>query len=168
MPKRKCDLCDKPSTHHSVEIIKGEKIEKHLCDECAHEQGLAFVAKHTPINELLSNFVKMHSGTEEDVECALCAMTFKEFREHSLLGCPGCYQCFEEQLSPLVERAQDGATHHIGKVPRRAGADEVRQQRMLLLRKRLTEAVEAEDYEQAARIRDEIHESEGHTGEEIT
>lgn len=165
MPKRKCDNCDKPATHHSVEIVKGQKIEKHLCDQCAADQGLAFVAKHTPINELLSNFVKMHSGTPEDSECDHCGLTFGEFRENSLLGCPRCYQCFEEELTPLVERAQEGATHHIGKVPRRAGADEVRQQQLLQLRKRLNDAVESEDYELAARLRDEVRETEDFGGD---
>jgi protein arginine kinase activator len=160
LPKRKCDECDKPATHHSVEIIKGEKIEKHLCDECAADQGLVFVAKHAPINELLSDFVKMHSGATDDIECDLCGLVFSEFREHSLLGCPGCYLCHEEQLTPLVERAQEGATHHIGKVPQRAGADEVRQQRLLQLRKNLTNAIEAEDYETAARLRDEVQSTE--------
>ena len=103
----------------------------------------------------------MHSGATDDIECDLCGLVFSEFREHSLLGCPGCYQCHEEQLTPLVERAQEGATHHIGKVPQRAGADEVRQQRVLQLRKKLTNAIEAEDYETAARLRDEVQSTEG-------
>lgn len=163
MAKRRCDLCSKPATHHSVEIIKGEKIEKHLCDEHASEQGLAIKAVHTPINELLTNFVKLHSGSstaQQDLVCDNCGLTFTEFREHSILGCPQCYPAFEEALSPLLERAQQGATHHIGKIPDRAGADEQRQQRMFQMRKRLDEAVAAEDYELAAKLRDEIRNAE--------
>lgn len=158
--KRKCDNCGKPATHHSVEIIKGEKIEKHLCDTCAADEGLAIKAVHTPINELLTNFVKLHSGapaeSTTELACEHCGTTFSEFREHSLLGCPQCYGVFEEMLSPLIERAHEGATHHIGKVPQRAGAGEHRQQALLQIRKQLSDAVDEEDYELAARLRDDI------------
>lgn len=148
---------------HSVEIIKGQKVEKHLCDHCAAEEGMA-IKSHTPINELLSNFVKLHSGIStaaKEATCDTCGMTFAEFREHSLVGCAGCYRSFESLLSPLLERAHEGATHHLGKVPRRAGAGEHRQAQLIRMRKRLEQAVEAEDYELAARLRDDISAFEG-------
>lgn len=159
--KRKCDHCEKPATHHSVEIIKGQKIEKHLCDTHASQEGLAIKTAHTPINELLTNFVKLHSGaatTTTEVSCDHCGLTFAEFREHSLMGCPNCYTAFKGPLSPLVERAQEGGTHHIGKVPHRVHGQEseVRQQKLLALRKRMGDAVTNEDYELAARLRDEV------------
>ena len=159
--KKPCDKCDRPATHHSVEIIQGEKIEKHLCDIHAAEEGMTVVkAVHTPINELLTNFVKMHSGqsteTADQLACEQCGMTFAKFRESSLLGCPHCYKAFERQLDALLERAHEGGTHHIGKVPRRAGAGDHRQNQLLRMRKRLEEAVATEDYEMAARLRDDI------------
>lgn len=158
--KRKCDKCDQPATHHSVEIIKGEKIEKHLCDlHAAEEGGMAIKAVHTPINELLTNFVKQHSGTPQvgtELQCDHCGLTFAQFRESSLMGCPDCYKAFEGPLSPLLERAHEGGTHHIGKVPRRAGAGEQRQAQLTRMRRRLDDAVAAEDYELAARLRDDI------------
>ncbi len=159
--KRKCDHCEKPATHHSVEIIKGRKIEKHLCDAHASQEGLAIKTVHTPINELLTNFVKLHSGaaaTSTEVRCEHCGLTFTEFREHSLMGCPNCYVAFKSPLAPLLERAHEGATHHIGKTPHRMHGreSELRQQKLLLLRKRLGDAVSNEDYELAARLRDEV------------
>lgn len=158
--KRKCDKCDRPATHHSVEIVKGHKIEKHLCDLHAAEEGLAIKAVHTPINELLTNFVKLHSGVAPqsslELTCEECGLTFSQFRESSLMGCPHCYKSFESPLGPLLERAHEGGTHHIGKVPRRAGAGEQRQAQLMRMRKRLDEAVAGEDYELAARLRDDI------------
>ncbi len=157
MLKRKCDQCNSPATHHSVEIIKGQKIEKHLCDAHAAEAGLAIKAVHTPINELLTNFVKVRSGgAAQETVCEHCGLRFSEFRESSLLGCQSCYTAFEEQLGPLLERAHEGGTHHLGKVPRRAGAGQERQQHLLRMRKRLAEAVDCEDYELAVRLRDDI------------
>jgi protein arginine kinase activator len=164
--KRRCDKCNKAATHHSVEIIKGRKIEKHLCDECAAEEGLAIKSVHTPINELLTNFVKLQTGAaagqtglvpaKQELTCPECGLTFSGFREQSLLGCPTCYREFEPALGPLLERAHEGGTHHVGKVPRRAGQTEHRQQHLLRLRKRLDEAVTAENYELAAKLRDQI------------
>jgi len=169
--KRKCDKCDRPATHHSVEIVKGKKIEKHLCDTHAAEDGLAIKAVHAPIGELLTNFVKMHGGASgqgggqaSGLECAECGLTFQQFRDSSLLGCPECYKAFEGPLGPLLERAHEGATHHVGKVPRRAGAGEARQVQLSRMRKRLDQAVEVEDYELAARLRDDIRRMEESVG----
>ncbi len=167
--KSKCDKCDRPATHHSVEIVNKQKIEKHLCDVHAAEEGMAVKSvggtqQHTPLNELLTNFVKLHSGgpvATEDVRCEDCGLSFGEFRETSLMGCPNCYNAFEKPLEPLLERAHGSSTHHVGKVPRRGGASEMRQQQLLRMRRRLDEAVDSEDYELAARLRDELRRVEG-------
>ena len=142
------------------------EIEKHLCEQHAADAGLTIKAVHTPINELLTNFVKMHGGdgaVSPGVEavCEHCGLTFAKFRENSLLGCQECYESFEPSLGPLLERAHEGATQHMGKVPRRAGAGQDRQQLLRRMRKRLAEAVDAEDFELAAKLRDEIQQFEG-------
>lgn len=163
--KRKCDKCNRPATNHSVEILKGQKIEKHLCELHAAEEGLTTKGTHEPISQLLTNFVKLHSGTAvvpaaTEARCEECGLTFAQFREQSLLGCASCYKAFEGPLSPLLERAHEGGTHHVGKVPRRAGTGEQRQLLLGRLRRRLDEAVAAEDYELAARLRDDIRRQE--------
>lgn len=156
--KRKCDKCNRPATIRMVEVIGGKKSEKHLCDLHAAELGGATKDLHTPIDQLLTNFVKLHSGAraQQDLVCGHCGMSFSQFREDKLLGCPHCYSAFEPMLAPLMEQAHGGATHHVGKVPRRCGPDEDRQQLILRMRKRLDDAVRDEDYELAARLRDEI------------
>lgn len=183
--KKKCDHCERPATHHSVEVQDGQKIEKHLCDLHAAQEGLSIAGQigNVPLPELLTNFVKQHAGGESDLGpdepfasggasggsggagrkpprsglvCEHCQMTFAQFREQSLLGCPHCYKAFESELSPLLERAHEGGSHHVGKVPRRAGADEGRQAQLSRMRQRLEDAIAGEDFELAARIRDDI------------
>ncbi len=159
--KEKCDKCDRPAKIHTVEIVKGQKIEKNLCD--LHAEQDPSVSKmvpvaHAPINELLSKFIMQQSGLQsaQDLVCEECGMTFSQFREHSLLGCPSCYTAFESLLAPLLERSHEGGTHHLGKVPARSGIAEQRQANLLRMRKQLAEAVVAENFELAARLRDDI------------
>ena len=61
----KCDNCNKPATVHLTEIKNGKKIEKHLCEQCAAQNEGLPVKSHTPINELLTNFVMAHSRPAE-------------------------------------------------------------------------------------------------------
>ena len=166
MPSLKCDKCNKSATVHLTEIKGGKKIEKHLCEQCAAENEGLPVKSHMPINELLTNFVMQHSGLTKETAttCEQCGVTWAEFRQNGLLGCPHDYAAFERELNPLVQRAHDGATHHVGKQPARQGGSGVPMKRhvdVARLRKELQKAVEAEDYERAAKLRDQIKQAEG-------
>ncbi|HVT88042.1 MAG TPA: UvrB/UvrC motif-containing protein [Tepidisphaeraceae bacterium] len=162
----KCDNCKNPATVHLTEIRNGKKIEKHLCEQCAAQLEGVQPKSHMPINELLTNFVLAHSGqmaNEQSSTCEACGITWAEFRQNGLLGCEHDYTLFEKDLTPLLHRAHDGATHHLGKVPTRRGGTGVpakRQVDLARLRKELQRAVEAEDYERAAKLRDQIREAE--------
>jgi len=163
----KCDRCDNPASVHLIEVVDGQKVEKHLCEQHAIEDGVQVQATHAPINELLEKFVLKHSGSEQDVReisCDNCGMTYARFRKHGLLGCPRCYEVYADQLAVLLKRAHEGADQHIGKVPERAGADEARQQRLMQLRRELDRAVAAEQYERAARLRDQVRRAEATAG----
>ncbi len=160
----KCDHCNRPATVHSTEIHGGKMVEKNLCEQCAAKLGLQATKAHTPINELLTKFVMAHSGvqTEQPTSCDQCGMTWAEFRQNGLLGCPADYDRFDADLTPLIQRAHEGATHHVGKTPSHAGPAGPRRKLLDLgrLRKELQRAVEAEDYETAAKIRDQIKQAE--------
>jgi len=162
----KCDNCNKTATVHLTEIKNGKKLEKHLCEQCAAANEGLPVKSHTPINELLTNFVMAHSGLQKDLgaACENCGMSWAEFRQTGLLGCEHDYTIYEKDLTPLIQRAHEGATHHLGKVPARRGGSGVPAKRALdvvKLRKELARAVEAEDYERAAKLRDQIKQAEG-------
>jgi protein arginine kinase activator len=153
-----CQRCKKnTATVHLTEIVKNEKREKHLCEKCAVQEGLAVKAP-VPINELLASFVAEQAGARElaKLTCPQCGMSFLEFRNRGLLGCPGDYDAFAKVLVPLLERAQEGASQHVGKVPARSGAGPKKQQELMRLRRELAEAVEKENYELAATLRDQI------------
>ncbi|HSV15693.1 MAG TPA: UvrB/UvrC motif-containing protein, partial [Tepidisphaeraceae bacterium] len=156
----KCDSCNKPATVHLTEIKNGKKIEKHLCEQCAAQSEGLSTKSHMPINELLTNFVMAHSGLQskqqEGLVCDQCGVTWSDFRQSGLLGCEHDYTIFEKEMTPLLQRAHEGAAHHVGKVPTRRGGTGVPVKKtadLTKLRKELARAVETEDYERAAKLR---------------
>jgi protein arginine kinase activator len=160
----KCDHCTKPATVHVTEIRNGKKIEKNLCEHCANTAE-SVPTKNTPINQLLTDFVLAHSGLAKEpaTACPVCGITWADFRQSGLLGCEHDYAAFDKDLTPLLQKAHDGGTHHLGKVPTRRGGTHVpvkRQMDLTRLRKELNRAVEAEDYERAAALRDQIRQAE--------
>ena len=168
-----CEKCNKAATVHLTEISNGKRIEVHMCDACAQEAGYV-QQSHTPINELLNQFLKAHAQVAEpqSLRCPDCGMTWQEFKDTSLMGCTKDYEVFEAQLKGVIEQAQQGGTHHTGKTPpttsltaskghevadeEPGGAVKLRQAELLRLRKELARAVEDESYETAAKIRDQI------------
>ena len=158
----KCDDCDKQATVHVTEIRDGQKVEKHLCEHCAVSEGIT-VKADVPISQLLEDFILQTVSGEETLEelaCEVCGLTFSEFREQGVLGCPNDYNGFGQRLELLMSRAQQGATAHVGKIPRHSGGDQKRLNAVLRLRAQLRGAIAAEDYELAASLRDRIKEVE--------
>jgi protein arginine kinase activator len=165
----KCDKCEKPATFHITERV-GEKQEwedLHFCEECAREylsksnevetdESLAgALAQHLKMSQTAEDFARLDQCT-----CPICGITFYEFRHHGRLGCPHDYICFEEQLEPLIVNIH-GETDHTGKRPKRSADDLDRQTQLIRLRRDMREAVQAENYERASELRDEIRRIEG-------
>jgi len=164
-----CQRCKKAqATVHLLDIVppNGEKHEQHLCERCAAEEGLT-THQQESISSILEGFVKQSAGVAQaaDVSCPHCGMSFREFRSSGLLGCAHDYKVFEKHLSPLIQRAHEGATHHVGRTPARLRqAEPTGLVKLARLRRSLKEAVEIEDYELAARLRDEIKKVEMQQG----
>ncbi|MFG0274326.1 MAG: UvrB/UvrC motif-containing protein [Phycisphaerales bacterium] len=170
----KCDRCQNEATVHEVTVHKGKKVEKHLCEQCAKTDGIA-IQSHPPIAEMLSKFVMSSVSGEKPARgqaaCEGCGLTYAEFRQSGLLGCEQCYDAFEEQLGPLLERAQEGGSHHVGKTPRRGGGALDRGKVVATLRRQLLDAIAAEHYEKAAELRDRLRSvgaEEGPAGDEVS
>lgn len=158
-----CEVCQsREATIHLTEITDGVRTEMHLCEQCAQEQGVG-AKSYIPLNELLSNLLSVGQKEGETGEpdetgavCPHCGYTLEKFRDKAVLGCPYDYEVFEKELLPLIKKAHDGATAHCGKIPSRMPKDEQKQMEIARLRKQLDEAVQKEDYELAAKLRDKL------------
>ena len=157
-----CQICKKAeATIHLTEIVEGQRSEMHICQMCAQNEGIA-VKSQIPLNELLSNLLayqpkeEEYEELEEEVVCQDCGFTLDQFRKEGVLGCPGDYEVFKDALEPLLEKAHGGHSIHKGKVPSKVPADDKSKMKITSLRQQLQIAVTAEDYEMAAKLRDEI------------
>jgi protein arginine kinase activator len=163
----RCEKCPKPATFHITDIVeKGKHREFHFCDEHAR-QHLAPTdeTSEQPISELAKKLIVSGQGPLREPSpadkqiCPICQITFLEFRNSGRLGCPYDYEVFRDELMPLLENIH-GETRHSGKVPRRAPRNTQQQTTLIQLRNELKRAVAAEDYESAARLRDQIKDIE--------
>jgi protein arginine kinase activator len=155
-----CDRCENPATVHLTEIRPGgEKTERHLCEKCAATLHVPSAGKE--LAKLLKSFEPaMALATQGPAVVALtcpeCGMTYAEFRQHGRFGCARDYEIFGEQIEKLLKRIH-GGTRYAGKRP---GGGNVKpppsRDDLLRVRSLLEEAVKAENYEEAARLRDQI------------
>ena len=160
MSMKKCSRCSKPATLHITEVRENSVEEElHLCESCAHQ----YIKTEEGSDGDEEGFaVKLPEVTGEgeleeldQLVCPNCGITFREFRSHGRLGCPQEYIAFSRELMPLLEQIH-GETQHAGKIPKRAPDASQRQYRLIKMRNQLRSAVDDEQYEEAARLRDEI------------
>jgi protein arginine kinase activator len=157
-----CQRCQEEASVHLTETINGRRRELHLCGVCAQQAGLGLpesppaMALDAVVQGLIVAHVGELVGELANLTCPDCGMKFMEFRTQGRLGCPNDYCVFARGLLPLVQRAH-GATRHVGKVARRPQAAGQR----LRLRSQLRAAIAREDYEQAARLRDQLRLKDG-------
>ncbi|SHH44407.1 UvrB/UvrC motif-containing protein [Tepidibacter thalassicus] len=163
-----CEKCNKrEATIHLTEIINGKKRELHLCEECANkEKSINFNMDFDmpfSMKDILSSIIDMGISNDfykvEEFVCSECKESYTRFKEIGRLGCYKCYDAFKEQLIPVIKRIQ-GSTEHIGKVPKKIGGSLRIKNEIKRLKNELNKAVEREEFEKAAQIRDKIRELE--------
>ncbi len=154
-----CCICkEREATVHLTQIA-GDKMQKvDLCEECAKTKGVNDPTGFSLADLLLglgaSQEMEQSSGGVE-LKCPRCGFTQADFKKAGRLGCADCYKTFAEGLEGLLKSMHKG-TRHAGKVPESLRQTRDISDRLKNLQKRLSKAIENEDFEQAAQLRDEI------------
>ena len=168
-----CQSCGKhPATTHIKTIVNGKLTQYHLCSECAQKEGHLHLYNswNMDLGNLLGGFMGKAAPGVQVTRCPSCGASFEEISQSGKIGCAECYKTFRSQLVPMIQRIH-GTTQHKGKVPggsalRLTGGQSAMmpvQESPLEEKKRLLkQAVEQQDYETAAVLRDEIKEMESH------
>jgi protein arginine kinase activator len=161
----KCQLCGQhPASVQYTELSGNAAVEYHICQSCAQSKGLfksstgEFSLKS---GEFLAGMAGSgeEGGSEPDVNCTSCGKTYAEFRETGRLGCGECYEAFGALLRPILRRVH-GSTSHVGKAPAERAGERRPAVELVRLRDELRRALEREDFERCAELRDLIRQTE--------
>jgi protein arginine kinase activator len=153
-----CCICKaKPATVHLTQIV-GEKMQKlDMCEDCAKAKGVndptSFAMADLMLGLGASQEVEQAVGVE--LKCPRCGFSQADFKKSGRLGCPECYKTFADGLAGLLKTMHKG-TRHVGKAPETLRQTRERADRLKTLQKKLTKAIETEDFEMAAQLRDQI------------
>lgn len=170
-------LCEKCKTREAnvliTEIVNGIKSEHYYCAHCASGSQMGhFLDADFSLGKLLSGILGMQPDATEDkmgqLTCPTCHMTYGEFAKNSVFGCADCYHTFGLLLENNIKKIQGNDTH-LGKRPKYQKPDssyeeqvetlkskESNDEQLAILSSRLQEAIQEEEYELAAKYRDEI------------
>lgn len=183
-----CDNCKKREANvRYSENINGVRKEMNLCEECSRKLGIADKMNFDmnmnfpslDFSRLFGGIFEDFSGFSEpdfmpllneikDVKCKTCGLSFDDIVSNGRLGCPDCYETFENRLAPILKRMQSSNRHvgRLGKIHENAINTEQNsnenkevskeQDKLTKLENDLKQAIKEERYEDAAKIRDEI------------
>lgn len=150
-----CEKCMANTANlHLSQIINGEKTELHVCTSCAAKMG--YLGSNSMFMDLFFNQIQppVHPP------CPGCRMTYEKYKNIRRFGCEKCYTHFSKLVEPILQKVHH-STAHRGKVPKSLGGSVEAARRLEDLRRRLEEAIQQENYELAAKLRDKIRETEG-------
>lgn len=158
-----CEKCKKnQATVYVTKVINDQKSEYVLCIDCARgESGFpAGLEGAVSVDSLLKGFFnsgKAVSPKQEvpDVVCPVCGMTMAKLADKGRFGCNECYKVFGDAVLKTIRHVH-GRKRHIGKIPKRASGLLGVKRRLADLRTKLEAHVIKEEYEEAARLRDEM------------
>ena len=152
-----CEKCGKNNaTVMYTQIINGQKSTLNLCSGCASGESIF----HN-YGSLL-NFGARPSAN--NTVCPVCRMTLAEFSRKGRMGCGECYNTFRPQASAMLKKIH-GTTKHVNMTPPTEAPKEEKAEKSPVekLREELQAAIGAENFEEAAIIRDKIRSLEKET-----
>src|SRR5688500_7806151 len=155
-----CDVCrERDASVHLTRVVQGEVTLQYLCPKCAAELGIETVAStpQTVLGEVL-NAVQQQGNTNplESVHCSLRGKTLKDLRSTGSLGCARCYDACEASMRELLRKVHGNAQHVGRKYVAPMPEISARASTLGELRDRLRRAIDNEEFELAASIRDKL------------
>ncbi len=170
-----CEKCGKnEATFYYHENVNGNEKTYRLCSSCAKELeqngGIGKFDESKIFSEYSDPFAQMNSllsamfgdggakqltGTKNEKKCPSCGSFFRDFAKIGKVGCPSCYEIFEEELRPTIGKVH-GHTSHVGRVPSKFREKLDSKKKIAALEQEQKEAIKNENYERAAELRDEI------------
>ncbi|MDF3052245.1 MAG: hypothetical protein K0S19_350 [Geminicoccaceae bacterium] len=158
-----CEQCrEREAVIHLTQIVNEQVTTLHLCERCAADKGVDSpgAVPKTPLGTFLAamgqELPEQPPAARSGDNCSRCGGTLQDFRESGRLGCSECYRSFEIPLRDLLRRLH-GSTHHMGeRYAEGSGSTPRVRPQAAELREQLRLAVETENFELAAELRDRL------------
>ena len=154
-----CDHCgERDASVHLTTIVDNEVRQQHLCEKCAAERGVettVAVPKH-PLSAFLHEVQSQATSPADAAKCTFCGTTMADFRATGRWGCANCYSAFEPSMRELLRRVHGNAKHAGHRYQAPAPALDENATILGELKDRLRRAIEQEQFEVAADLRDKI------------
>ncbi len=158
-----CEICkEQIATIHYTEVLPNSEPKKMaLCEACAKKKNLP-VATHFSVADILKGLTQAVQSEEEGetAKCARCGLTFARFKKSGRLGCAVCYDAFQPKLQSILEEIHR-ERQHVGKVPTFSAQQSGEAAELAKLHRELKDAIDNEEYEKAATLRDRIQSVKG-------
>jgi protein arginine kinase activator len=156
-----CDVChSKEATVFLTQIVDGKMQKVNLCEACSKEKGV-----NDPTGFALADLLLGIGASQEieknpaSVKCPVCGFTQADFKKTGRLGCSHCYTVFNEGIAPMLKNMHKGVAH-TGKTPANFLHNRQRDEKIKGLQESLQTAIDAEEFEKAAELRDQIRQVE--------
>jgi protein arginine kinase activator len=150
---------DKVATIRLKEIINNVVTEIHLCQDCfesREHQGAAGTGNaFDSDSDALVEDEKKKTRKSKTRKCPACGLSEEQFRARGRLGCSECYTAFTKTLEPILAKVH-GSVEHRGKIPQEAARSLDLKTELRKLQEDLQRAIQEENYERAAKLRDKI------------
>ncbi|HDL60523.1 MAG TPA: hypothetical protein ENH14_03600 [candidate division WOR-3 bacterium] len=128
-----------------VEFVEGRIKKRLLCSICAEKEA----------DGVRSIIITSTEVRRKGKKCPVCGTSLYEFRRSFLMGCPTCYDIFRDELTEILKKVV-GRESFLGERPQKDSEIIPLLQERENLMKRLNEAIKKEEFEEAAKLRDEI------------
>ncbi|HEX3866006.1 MAG TPA: UvrB/UvrC motif-containing protein [Gemmatimonadaceae bacterium] len=152
-----CDHCHERDAVVQLTSVENNAVRQlHLCERCAAERGVetTIASPKHPLGEFLQQ--QLASASTDATKCSFCNATMADFRANGQWGCARCYTNFEAAIRELLRRVQ-GNHRHIGRTYAVPASESLERAAVLgELRDRLRRAIDTEQFELAADLRDRI------------
>jgi len=155
-----CEECKVNEASYTLSVMVGDEVKtRHLCGDCMAKMNMNIASGN--IKSLLSSILSAITGNDTPAEqqpevvCPRCRTTLSQFTKSGHLGCPACYEAFHEQLQPMLLQIH-GRVQHAGRRPLATEDAQRSRYRQEDLTRQMEQAIAVEDFETAARIRDQL------------
>ncbi len=159
-----CEDCRKQeATVHFSQVVNNQSVVLNLCAACAKRRGFSNPLKNIPfpladfLTSMVSESAAKADGQLTELTCPVCKLSYDTFAKTGRLGCGNCFEAFRQPLADLLRKIH-GSNLHRGKRLRGGALVMEPLKEEARLRDELKRAIESEDFERAAQLRDLVKE----------